>query len=57
MRILWDSPYVAVLWKLSLSICGSILRAEIGWDRVAYRALAAIAEFLETSLVAALMYA
>ena len=57
MRILWDSPYVPVLWKLSLSICGSILRAEIGWDRVAYRALAAIAEFLETSLVVALMYA
>ena len=33
---LWDSPYMMVVWKLSLSKGGSPLRGEVGWDRVAY---------------------
>ena len=30
------SPFVMVLWKLSLSKGGSLLRREVGWDRVRY---------------------
>ena len=30
------SPCLTVLWKLSLSKSGSLLRREVGWDRVAY---------------------
>ena len=36
VKILWDSPYVTILWKLSLSKGASILRGKVGWDKVAY---------------------
>ena len=35
-KILWTSPYVMVLWKLSLLKDESLLRGGFGWDRVAY---------------------
>ena len=35
VKVLWDSPCVTILWELSLSKGGSLLRGEVGWDRVA----------------------
>ena len=33
-KILWNSPCLTILWKLSLSKGESILRGKIEWDRV-----------------------
>ena len=36
VKILWSSPCLTVLGKLSLSKDGSLLRGKVDWNRVAY---------------------
>ena len=56
--MLWDSPFVMVLWKLFLSIGGSLLIREVGWlvAKVSV-AILVIANFWEPSLRVVLVYA
>ena len=36
VKVLWDSPCVTIVWKLSLPKGGYLMRGEVSWDRVVY---------------------